>query len=78
MQTEKAIASYNVRSHLDHPKDDAVKLAVHVTRLPRRNQLRPTKRLGCGENYRGNTDQFGLQTNSVIALNRTGTSSVAR
>jgi len=32
--TAKAIASYNVASYLDNPKDDVVKLAVNFTRLP--------------------------------------------
>jgi len=32
--TAKAIASYNVASYLDNPKDDTVKLAVNFTRLP--------------------------------------------
>jgi len=32
--TAKAIASYNVDSYLDNPKDDAVKLAVTFARLP--------------------------------------------
>jgi hypothetical protein len=30
----KAIASYNVESYLDNPKDDAVKLAVNFAKLP--------------------------------------------
>lgn len=32
--TAKAIATYNVDSYLDNPKDDAVKLAVNFARLP--------------------------------------------
>lgn len=32
--TAKAIASYNVDSYLDNPKDDVVKLAVNFARLP--------------------------------------------
>ena len=32
--TAKAIASYNVDSYLDNPKDDVVKLAVSFARLP--------------------------------------------
>ncbi|HEY7388180.1 MAG TPA: hypothetical protein VH640_06710 [Bryobacteraceae bacterium] len=32
--TAKAIASYNVDSYLDNPKDDPVKLAVNFARLP--------------------------------------------
>lgn len=32
--TAKGLASYNVDSYLDNPKDDAVKLAVNFARLP--------------------------------------------